>query len=181
MLFRSHGDKTATIAKSLFEPSAAGRVTRPPVGQGDAEQPGLRIELAKAAYKWWIVEQNDAFAIGIGAAYYKAKVGGTASATVQGTINGVPTSRTVSGNGDQPASRPRSSRRTRTRRSRPASRSSEVLMSLSLLGAAVTMPALTARIEMPSHRGRDRTSCRAVRSGPSTRPSARPSQSQSRA
>jgi D-alanyl-D-alanine carboxypeptidase len=43
---REHGDKTATIAKSLFEPSAAGRVTRPPIGQGDAEQSGLRIELA---------------------------------------------------------------------------------------------------------------------------------------
>ena len=42
---RSHGDKTASIAQSLSEPSAEGRVTRPPIGQGDAEQAGVHIEL----------------------------------------------------------------------------------------------------------------------------------------
>jgi D-alanyl-D-alanine carboxypeptidase len=42
---RAQGDKTVTVAKSLFEPSASGRVTRPPTGQGDAEQAGLHIEL----------------------------------------------------------------------------------------------------------------------------------------
>ena len=43
---RSHGDKTASISQSLSEPSAEGRVTRPPIGQGDAEQAGVHIELA---------------------------------------------------------------------------------------------------------------------------------------
>ncbi|SHG75813.1 hypothetical protein [Massilia sp. CF038] len=57
----------------------------------------LRLDLSKAAYKWWFGDQNDVFAVGIGAAYYRAKVGGTASATVQGTVNGLPVSRSVSG------------------------------------------------------------------------------------
>ncbi len=42
---RDRGERTASIAKSLFEPSAEGRVTRPPNGQGDAEQNGLHIQL----------------------------------------------------------------------------------------------------------------------------------------
>ncbi len=41
---RDRGEKI-TIAGNLFEPSAAGRVTRPPIGQGDAEQSGLKIVL----------------------------------------------------------------------------------------------------------------------------------------
>jgi len=42
---RDRGEKI-TIAGNLFEPSAAGRVTRPPIGQGDAEeQAGLKIVL----------------------------------------------------------------------------------------------------------------------------------------
>lgn len=67
---RDRGEKI-TIAGNLFEPSAGGRVTRPPIGQGDAEQSGLKIVLtnnpakpavavkpsvktAKAAGKWGI-------------------------------------------------------------------------------------------------------------------------------
>lgn len=42
---RDRGEKI-TVAGNLFEPTAAGRVTRPPVGQGDAEQNGLKIVLA---------------------------------------------------------------------------------------------------------------------------------------
>lgn len=57
----------------------------------------LRLDLTKATYKYWIGEGNDVFGIGLGAAYYRAKLSGTASATVQGTINGVPQQRTVSG------------------------------------------------------------------------------------
>lgn len=57
----------------------------------------LRIDLNKAAYKWWFGQQNDVFGIGLGAAYYRAEVGGTASAQVQGTVNGVPFTRSVSG------------------------------------------------------------------------------------
>jgi hypothetical protein len=57
----------------------------------------LRLDLSKAAYKWWFGEQNDVFGIGVGAAYYRAKVGGTATGQVQGTVNGVPVTRTLSG------------------------------------------------------------------------------------
>jgi hypothetical protein len=57
----------------------------------------LRLDLSKAAYKWWFGQQNDVFGIGVGVGHYRAKVGGTASAEVQGPINGVPTTRTVSG------------------------------------------------------------------------------------
>jgi D-alanyl-D-alanine carboxypeptidase len=42
---RDRGEKI-TIAGNLFEPSAAGRVTRPPIGQGDSDdQAGLKIVL----------------------------------------------------------------------------------------------------------------------------------------
>lgn len=44
MARRDRGEKI-TIASNLFEPSAAGPVTRPPTGQGDAEQAGLQIVL----------------------------------------------------------------------------------------------------------------------------------------
>jgi len=57
----------------------------------------LRLDLSKAAYKWWFGQQNDVFGIGLGAAYYRAKVGGTATAQVQGAVNGVPVTRTLSG------------------------------------------------------------------------------------
>ncbi len=57
----------------------------------------LRLDLNKGAYKWWFGQQNDAFGIGVGAAYYRAEIGGTASAQVQGTVNGLPVTRTVTG------------------------------------------------------------------------------------
>jgi hypothetical protein len=57
----------------------------------------LRIDLDKLAYKWWFGQQNDVFGIGLGAAYYRAEIGGTATAQVQGTVNGVPITRTVTG------------------------------------------------------------------------------------
>jgi hypothetical protein len=57
----------------------------------------LQLDLNKAAYKWWFGQQNDVFGIGLGAAYYRAEIGGTASAQVQGTVNGLPVSRSVSG------------------------------------------------------------------------------------
>ena len=43
---RNHGDKTASIGRNLSEPSAEGHLTRPPIGQGDAEQASVHIELA---------------------------------------------------------------------------------------------------------------------------------------
>ncbi|TFW15797.1 hypothetical protein [Duganella callida] len=45
----------------------------------------LKLDLANLAYKWWIGSGNDVFGIGVGAAYYKAQVKGTAS----GVLNGV--------------------------------------------------------------------------------------------
>ncbi|HEY0060657.1 MAG TPA: hypothetical protein VGC21_00975 [Telluria sp.] len=57
----------------------------------------LRLDLNKVAYKWWFGEQNDVFGVGVGAAYYRAKVGGTATAVVQGTVNGIPVNRTLTG------------------------------------------------------------------------------------
>jgi len=57
----------------------------------------LRLDISKAAYKWWFGQQNDVFGIGVGAAYYRAKVGGTATAQVQGTVNGIPVTRNLSG------------------------------------------------------------------------------------
>ena len=57
----------------------------------------LRLDVSKAAYKWWFGQQNDVFGIGVGAAYYRAEVAGTASAQVQGTVNGVPVTRNLSG------------------------------------------------------------------------------------
>lgn len=44
---RSHGDRTASIAASVVEPST-GRIAHPPVGQGDAEQ---RIQMTSAPVK----------------------------------------------------------------------------------------------------------------------------------
>jgi D-alanyl-D-alanine carboxypeptidase (penicillin-binding protein 5/6) len=44
MARRDRGEKI-TNASNLFEPTAAGPVTRPPIGQGDAEQQGLQIVL----------------------------------------------------------------------------------------------------------------------------------------
>lgn len=57
----------------------------------------LRLDLTRLSYKWWFGEGNDVFGVGLGAAYYRAKVGGTATGVVEGTINGVPVSRTATG------------------------------------------------------------------------------------
>jgi hypothetical protein len=57
----------------------------------------LQLDLAKVAYKWWLGEGNDVFGIGIGAGYYRAKVGGTATADVVGKVSGVDVTRTVTG------------------------------------------------------------------------------------
>lgn len=57
----------------------------------------LQLDLAKVAYKWWLGEGNDVFGIGLGAGYYRAKVGGTATADIVGSLNGVNVTRTVTG------------------------------------------------------------------------------------
>ncbi|MRW89042.1 hypothetical protein GJ699_03500 [Duganella sp. FT80W] len=45
----------------------------------------LKLELANFAYKWWLGSGADTFGVGVGAAYYKASLKGTAS----GILNGV--------------------------------------------------------------------------------------------
>ncbi|WP_229258994.1 porin [Duganella flavida] len=45
----------------------------------------LKLDLAKLAYKWWIGSDNNVVGVGVGAAYYRARLDGTAS----GVLNGV--------------------------------------------------------------------------------------------
>ncbi|MGV7210310.1 hypothetical protein ACLB1G_20940 [Oxalobacteraceae bacterium A2-2] len=45
----------------------------------------LKLDLANFAYKWWLGQGNDVFGIGVGAAYYKGAIRGTAS----GTLNNI--------------------------------------------------------------------------------------------
>jgi hypothetical protein len=64
------------------------------IGSADAK---LQLDLAQVAYKWWLGKGNDVFGIGIGAGYYRAKIGGSASGTVRTTTAGVTTTRAFSG------------------------------------------------------------------------------------
>lgn len=43
-----------------------------------------RLEIGQVAYKWWIGQGADVVGLGLGAAYYRARVGGTVSGTVAG-------------------------------------------------------------------------------------------------
>ncbi len=98
------GDRHAISAdflryKKRYQPTLSGNTEIDgDVISGSASLDGnLRLDLNKVAYKYWFGEQSSVFSIGLGAAYYRAEVGGTASAQVQGTVNGVPVSRSVSG------------------------------------------------------------------------------------
>lgn len=51
-------------------------------GRADAK---LRLEMARASYKWWLGKENDVFGIGVGAAYLRAKISGSAEATATAT------------------------------------------------------------------------------------------------
>lgn len=57
----------------------------------------LQLDFARVAYKWWLGEGNDVFGIGLGAGYYRAKIGGTATADVVGNVGGVNVTRTLTG------------------------------------------------------------------------------------
>lgn len=57
----------------------------------------LKLDLAQLSYKWWFGEGNDVFGVGLGAAHYKARISGTATAQVQGTIGGVSQTRNLTG------------------------------------------------------------------------------------
>ncbi|MES2037126.1 MAG: hypothetical protein V4495_04760 [Pseudomonadota bacterium] len=43
-----------------------------------------RLEIGQVAYKWWIGQGADVVGLGLGAAYYRARVGGTVTGTVAG-------------------------------------------------------------------------------------------------
>jgi len=45
----------------------------------------LKLDLANVAYKWWLGSGADVFGVGVGAAYYRARIEGTAN----GVLNGV--------------------------------------------------------------------------------------------
>jgi len=70
-----------------YNPSLNGSTNRngvPLTGNGKLDAK-LKLDLANLAYKWWLGSGNDVFGIGVGAAYYRARIDGTAS----GVLNGV--------------------------------------------------------------------------------------------
>ncbi len=44
----------------------------------------MRLDVGQLAYKWWFGKGNDVFGLGVGAAYYHARLGGSVSGTVAG-------------------------------------------------------------------------------------------------
>ena len=69
-----------------YTPTLTGQTTingQPVTGTATANA-DLELDLAKLAYKWWLGEGNDTFGIGLGAAYYRAHLDGTASGIVNG-------------------------------------------------------------------------------------------------
>lgn len=70
-----------------YNPTLSGSTNRngiPLTGNGKLDAK-LKLDLAKLAYKWWLGSGDDVFGIGVGAAYYRARVDGSAS----GVLNGV--------------------------------------------------------------------------------------------
>ena len=70
-----------------YNPGLSGATNRnglPLTGNGKLDAK-LKLDLANVAYKWWLGSGNDVFGIGVGAAYYRARLDGTAS----GTLNGI--------------------------------------------------------------------------------------------
>ena len=51
---------------------------------GDATV-GMKLDVAKLAYKWWLGSGNTVVGLGLGGAYYKAGIGARANALVNGT------------------------------------------------------------------------------------------------
>ena len=70
-----------------YTPTLSGQTIingQPVTGTATADA-DLQLDLAKLAYKWWLGQEKDTFGIGLGAAYYSAKLEGTAT----GLVNGV--------------------------------------------------------------------------------------------
>ncbi|MFZ6643661.1 hypothetical protein ACO0LL_28315 [Undibacterium sp. TC4M20W] len=47
-----------------------------------------RLEIGQVAYRWWMGQGSDVVGLGLGAAYYRATVGGTVTGSVAGISNG---------------------------------------------------------------------------------------------
>lgn len=70
-----------------YTPTLSGQTIingQPVTGTATADA-DLQLDLAKLAYKWWLGQEKDTFGIGLGAAYYSAKLEGSAT----GLVNGV--------------------------------------------------------------------------------------------
>lgn len=59
----------------------------------------LQLDLAQAAYKWWLGQGNDVFGIGVGAGYYSVKIDGSAVGTASTTVAGITTTRPINESG----------------------------------------------------------------------------------
>jgi len=53
-----------------------------PVSGTIAADADLRLEMARFSYKWWMGKEKNAFGIGLGAAYLRAKISGSAEANL---------------------------------------------------------------------------------------------------
>jgi hypothetical protein len=70
-----------------YDPSLTGSTNvngLPLTGTGKLDAK-LKLDLANVAYKWWLGSGPDVFGVGVGAAYYRARIDGTAN----GVLNGV--------------------------------------------------------------------------------------------
>lgn len=54
-----------------------------PVGGTIAADADLRLEMARFSYKWWMGKERNAFGVGLGAAYLRAKVAGSVDADLR--------------------------------------------------------------------------------------------------
>jgi hypothetical protein len=59
----------------------------------------LQLDLAQAAYKWWLGQGSDVFGIGVGAGYYSIKIDGSAVGTARTTVAGISTTRPINESG----------------------------------------------------------------------------------
>ena len=66
-------------------PSGATVYEGRPVSGTIQAKANLRLEMARVAYKYWFGKDKNAFGIGLGAAYLRAKISGSATANVSAT------------------------------------------------------------------------------------------------
>lgn len=69
-----------------YTPTLTGQtiINGQPVSGTATADADLTLDLAKLSYKWWLGQDKDTFGIGLGAAYYAAKLEGTATGLVNG-------------------------------------------------------------------------------------------------